>query len=89
MTDFRPQLIHDAAKYVIVHRRSSVADLGRRFHIGQRKAVDLLNVLEAHEVVGPALIGQARDILVDRTQLRKVLASLPALDDTTPAGDEQ
>jgi S-DNA-T family DNA segregation ATPase FtsK/SpoIIIE len=62
----------DAARIVITHKQGSVSLLQRRLKIGYSRAARLVDILEAHGIVGPFEGSKARQVLVDESYLENL-----------------
>ncbi|HVP57628.1 MAG TPA: DNA translocase FtsK 4TM domain-containing protein [bacterium] len=71
-TDFKDELFEDAARIVITHKQGSVSLLQRRLKIGYSRAARLVDILEAHGIVGPFEGSKARQVLVDESYLENL-----------------
>jgi S-DNA-T family DNA segregation ATPase FtsK/SpoIIIE len=71
-TDFKDELFDDAARIVITHKQGSVSLLQRRLKIGYSRAARLVDILEAHGIVGPFEGSKARQVLVDESYLENL-----------------
>ena len=69
-TDLKDELFEDAARIVITHKQGSVSLLQRRLKIGYSRAARLVDILEAHGIVGPFEGSKARQVLVDESYLQ-------------------
>ena len=72
ITDFKDELFDDAARIVITHKQGSVSLLQRRLKIGYSRAARLVDILEAHGIVGPFEGSKARQVLVDESYLENL-----------------
>jgi S-DNA-T family DNA segregation ATPase FtsK/SpoIIIE len=71
-TDLKDELFEDAARIVITHKQGSVSLLQRRLKIGYSRAARLVDILEAHGIVGPFEGSKARQVLVDESYLENL-----------------
>ena len=69
----RDSLFEEAAEFIINSRTASTSSLQRRFSIGYNRAGKIMDQMEEAGVVGPAMGGKPRQILVDTTQLARIL----------------
>jgi len=62
------ELYDDAKKVVIDSNRASASLLQRRLSVGYARAARLLDLLEAHGVIGPHRGSKAREVLIDAVE---------------------
>ncbi|MFZ1946851.1 MAG: DNA translocase FtsK 4TM domain-containing protein [bacterium] len=72
VTDLHDELFEKAARIVVTHKQGSVSILQRRLKIGYSRAARLIDILEAHGIVGPFEGSKARQVLVDETYLESL-----------------
>lgn len=64
MTEEANPLLDQAIEAILEKQCVSVSYLQRRLRIGYSRAADLIEQMEACGIIGPALEGQPREILV-------------------------
>lgn len=69
-------LIEETARRVVLSETASISSLQRVYSIGYNRAGKIMDQLEQLGIVGPAQGGKPRQVLVDRTQLEKILQNL-------------
>lgn len=70
----RDPLFEEAARIIVSSQQASTSSLQRRYSIGYNRAGRLMDQLEAAGIVGPAVGGKAREVLVmDMMQLENKL----------------
>ena len=73
--DFGDPLFLEAAQTVVRHKQGSVSLLQRKLGIGYQRAARLIDRLEAAGIVSAYDGSKAREVLVDETQLEKLMIS--------------
>lgn len=69
-------LIEEIARRVVLSESASTSSLQRVYSIGYNRAGKIMDQLEQLGIVGPAQGGRPRQVLVDKTQLEKILQNL-------------
>ena len=69
----RDPLFEDAAEFIINGQTASTSSLQRRYSIGYNRAGKIMDQMEAAGIVGPAMGGKPRQVLIDYTQLSRIL----------------
>ncbi len=69
----RDPLFGDAARYVVQTDTASTSSLQRRYSIGYNRAGKIMDQLEAAGIVGPSQGGKPRQVLMDTTQVARML----------------
>ena len=70
----RDPLFEEAARIIVSSQQASTSSLQRRYSIGYNRAGRLMDQLEAAGIVGPAMGGKPREVLViDMMQLENKL----------------
>lgn len=76
-TKDRDPLFEEAARIIVSSQQASTSSLQRRYSIGYNRAGRLMDQLEAAGIVGPAVGGKAREVLVmDLMQLENKLEQM-------------
>lgn len=76
-------LFDDAARLIVDYNTATTSFLQRRFNIGYNRASKIMDQLEQAGIVGPALGGKPRTILVHRTKETDSKQSSNTLSDST------
>lgn len=71
----RDPLFEEAARFIIQGETASTSSLQRRYSIGYNRAGKIMDQMEAAGVVGPALGGKPRKVLLDIVGLEQILGS--------------
>lgn len=71
----RDPLFDEAARFIITGDTASTSSLQRRYSIGYNRAGKIMDQMEAAGIVGPALGGKPRKVLLDIVGLEQVLGS--------------
>lgn len=77
----RDPLYEEAARIIVQTGVASTSSLQRRFTIGYNRAGRIMDQLQEAGIVGPAVGGKARSVLVDSVQLGSILGSKSEFDD--------
>ena len=73
----RDPLFEEAARIIVSSQQASTSSLQRRYSIGYNRAGRLMEQLEAAGIVGPAVGGRPREVIVmDIMQLENKLESM-------------
>lgn len=72
-TGDRDSLFAEAARLVVRHDQGSTSMLQRRLQIGYTRAARIVDQLEAVGIVGPSEGSKAREVLVDKEMLDRIL----------------
>ena len=76
-TKDRDPLFEEAARIIVSSQQASTSSLQRRYSIGYNRAGRLMDQLEAAGIVGPAMGGKPREVLmIDVMQLENKLESM-------------
>lgn len=70
------ELLPKVAKHVVVNRKASVNQICRLFGIGFNRADNLMYSLEQMGIVGPAIQGRPRTVLVNEEELERILNNM-------------
>ncbi|PKO18177.1 hypothetical protein CVU37_07100 [candidate division BRC1 bacterium HGW-BRC1-1] len=68
------QLLMQAIKLILTHKKASVSMLQRRLKIGFARAGRVMDMVEEAGIVGPSIGSKVRDILVDPEEYLAQLA---------------
>lgn len=71
----RDSLFEETARYVAQSSTASTSSLQRRYSIGYNRAGKIMDQLEAAGVVGPAMGGKPRQVLMDPMMVEQLLAA--------------
>lgn len=71
----RDPLFEDVARCVVMSQTASTSAIQRRYEIGYNRAGMIMNQLEAAGIVGEAIGGKPRPVLVDQMTLEEILNS--------------
>ena len=74
--DTQDELLPKVAKHVVVNRKASMNQICRLFGIGFNRADNLMYSLEQMGIVGPAIQGRPRTVLVDEEELERILNNM-------------
>ena len=69
----RRELLASAARVVVGEQFGSTSTVQRKLHVSFATAVDLMDELERHGVVGPSEGSKAREVLAKPDELAEVL----------------
>lgn len=72
----RDQLFDEIARLIVTSNTASTSSLQRRYSIGYNRAGKIMDQMEAAGIVGPAVGGKPRQVLVDSITLESILSSL-------------
>ena len=69
----RDSLFDEAARFVVLSNTASTSSLQRRYSIGYNRAGKIMDQMEAAGIVGPAVGGKPRQVLIDSIALERML----------------
>ena len=69
----RDSLFDEVARHVVMNGTTSTSAISRRYDLGYNRAVRIMDQLEAAGIVGPAIGGKPRDVLIDAMTLEDIL----------------
>ncbi len=76
-TKERDPLFEEAARFIVSNQQASTSSLQRRYSIGYNRAGRLMDQIEAAGIVGPAMGGKPREVLImDLMQLENKLDTM-------------
>ena len=69
----RDPLFEESARFVVQGNTASTSSLQRRYSIGYNRAGKIMDQMEAAGIVGPAMGGKPRQVLIDSLSLERLL----------------